>query len=368
MGNSIINSAKDLLERVDTTELSRTVQATIRNVAETLDRAGVSQEYIHQVYERLSGVDSESELNEAVNREYAKLSMINIGEEEEKDALGKGSYDESGKGAKSADAVKTKGDAKKTLKDKQKGKTVEHLQALFSGENLTNSFKQKAATIFEAAVNARVEEIQAELVRQSRDVFVEEISATRNSLAGKLDDYLNYVVSEWMDNNELAIDNGIQNEISESFMHGLRNLFENHYIEVPASKVNLLETMTAKNGRLENKLNKIIKENVNLSKKADRATCETVFETMCSGLASTEIEKFKSLARGIEYGSVNEFSAKLHTIKESYFKNKSKPMGTLNEETLTPRVPVADDMNPRMGAYFNAIQGMSDGVENNTQS
>lgn len=367
MGNSIINSAFDLMETAETTGLKNRITESIGDVAEFLNSIGASEEYIQEVFGRLSNVEDEQELQESIQREVAKISMM-LREDDEEDALGKSSKDAKGKGSKFAKPVKTKGDAKKSLEDKKKGRTVEHLEALFSGEELSDSFKNKAAAIFEAAVNARVEEIQAELVRQSRDVFIEEVDGIKNDLSTKLDDYLEYVVHEWMTDNELAIDRGIQTEISESFMHGLRNLFENHYIDVPEHKVDMLDEMAGRTHELTEKLNHQIKENVKLKKSAVKANCGSIFERMSHGLADTEVEKFKSLARGLEYNTETEFSNKLNTLKESYFSGSGKVMETLNEDSYSEPNNYAPELNPRMDAYFNAVGRISDSAENNRQS
>ena len=362
MGNSIINSAKSLLERTDTKELNGRISEKIGEFASVLNSMGVTKDYTNDVFERLAHADSE---DEAMNRELTKINMMSIQEEDEEDALGKGAEDAEGKGAKYAKPVKT-GDAKKTLEDKKKGRTNEHLDALFSGEDLSNSFKQRAADIFEAAVNAKVEEIQSELVKQSRDVFIEEVVAVKETLSTQVDDYLDYVVSEWMNENELAVENGIQTEISESFMNGLRDLFEKHYIDVPTSKLDILEDMAVKNNELKNQINGIIKENIRLTKTATSANCASIFESACHGLADTEVEKLKSLSRGIEYSNEAEFGRKINTLKESYFNSKSKPLTTLVEESNSSEYE--QELEPRMEAYFNSVGRLADATENNTQS
>ena len=389
--NSVINSARNLVERANNEETARSGQR-VQSVISELTNMGVSQDYISGVLQRLSQFDTESDLSEAIDRELYKATQFSIMEDDDEDATGKGSEDASGKGSIFARPVAKKG-AESTLKGKKSKKEkmmneyggsmkneyakMEHLEALFSGENLTASFKEKAASIFEAAVNSRVEEIQAELVRQSRDVFVEEVTSAKADMADKLDDYMNYVVSEWMTENELAIDSGIQNEVTESFMNGLRDLFENHYIEVPQGKVDLVDALTHKVDTLTAKLNESINENVQLSNAKTVSNCDAIFEAACHGLAATEIEKFKSLARGIEYRTENEFSSKLATIKESYFNSTARGVTPLLTETVedytlpasaVPVAPLMEDMNPTMATYFNSV-GRLAGVEHNkTQS
>jgi len=376
--NSVINSARNLVERANRETNVRSGQR-VQAVVSELNDMGVSKNYINGVLQRLAQFNDEASLAEAIDRELYKASQFSIMEADEEDATGKGSEDASGKGSLFARPVKTKGDAKKSLKDKSKNKgaKLEHLHALFSGENLTQEFKMKAASIFEAAVNARVEEIQAELVRQSKDVFVEEVRSAKAEMANKLDDYMNYVVSEWMSENELAVDTGIQNEVTESFMNGLRDLFENHYIEVPQGKVDLVDALTHKVDQLTSQLNNSIHENVQLANAKTVSNCDTIFEAACHDLAATEIEKFKSLARGIEYRSEDEFANKLATIKESYFNSSARGVKPLLTETVedytlptaaVPAAPIMEDMNPRMAAYFNSVGRLADGERNSTQS
>jgi len=374
MTNSVINNARHLLERADKTAEINTANR-VSSVISELNSLGATETYINGVVQRLASFNNETQLEEAINRELYKAQQISlIMEDDEEDATGKGSEDATGKGAKFARPVKTKGDAKKSLEDKKKGNgaKLEHLEALFSGEELTDSFKRKAAAIFEAAVNSRVEEIQSELVRQSRDVFVEEVSSAKSQMANKLDDYMNYVVNEWMSNNELAVETGIQHEVTESFMNGLKNLFENHYIEVPKSKVNLVDQLTEKVEKLTGKLNSSLQENVRLSNAKQVSNCDAIFESACHGLADTEVEKFRSLARGIEYNSEAEFSGKLQTIRESYFNNSARGVTSLLnesiEETNVSGSSTVEDLSPRMSAYFNSVGRLSDHLENNTQS
>jgi len=368
MSNSTINTARSILERSDTVETKNRINEKINWFTNVLGGMGLTSEYISDALDRVSYADNEEELDEALHREKLKADIVTGKEgDDEEDGEGKGSHTADGKTVAFAKPVNT-GNAKATLDDKKRGRTVEHLQALFSGENLTDSFKRKAASIFEAAVNSRVEEIQSELVRQSRDVVVEEVLGIKGQLTNQLDDYLNYVVSEWMDNNELAIDHGIQNEISESFMGGLRGLFESHYIEVPESRVDLVEQLASKCEQLTGKLNQTLHENVQLSKETVQSNCEGIFESMCHGLAATEVEKFKALARGVEYNSEHEFADKLAVIKESYF---NRPHVTtpqmLNEIVDVPSYDETEGLSGRMSSYFNTVGRLADADENNTQ-
>jgi hypothetical protein len=196
----------------------------------------------------------------------------------------------------------------------------EDMDALFSGESLSEEFKSKAATIFEAAVIAKattvVEEMETELTEQF-DAAVEEI---KEELAQKVDDYLNYFVEEWTKENAVAIEKGLKAEIVEDFMSGLRDLFIEHYIDIPTEKVDIVEELTAKVEELDAALNEQIKASVDLQKELSEAKKVEAIHAVCEGLTQTQVEKLKSLAEGVEFTTEEEFIGKLNTLKESYFK------------------------------------------------
>jgi BMFP domain-containing protein YqiC len=193
-----------------------------------------------------------------------------------------------------------------------------------SGENLSEEFVTKAATIFEAAVVARAEEVIAEAETQLMEQFEKAIEEVKEDLAAKVDDYLNYMVEEWMKDNEIAIEKGLRAEITEDFINGLRNLFVEHYIDIPADKVEVVEELTAKVEELEASLNEQIKSGIELKKElSEQKKIEAIY-TACEGLTQTQVEKLKSLAEGVEFTTEEEFGEKLSTLKESYFKAEVK--------------------------------------------
>ena len=201
-----------------------------------------------------------------------------------------------------------------------KEKMKEDIDALMSGENLSEEFVTKAATIFEAAVVARAEEVIAEAETQLMEQFEKAIEEVKEDLASKVDDYLNYMVEEWMKDNEIAIEKGLRAEITEDFINGLRNLFVEHYIDIPADKVEVVEELTAKVEELEASLNEQIKSGIELKKElSEQKKIEAIY-TACEGLTQTQVEKLKSLAEGVEFTTEEEFGEKLSTLKESYFK------------------------------------------------
>jgi hypothetical protein len=213
---------------------------------------------------------------------------------------------------------------KEAMKEKMKHKMKEDMDALLDNENLSEEFVSKATTIFEAAVIARaemvIEEAEAELMEQ----FEEAVESIKEDLAAKVDDYLNYMVEEWIKENEIAIENGLRAEIVEDFITGLKGLFEEHYIDIPEEKVNVVEGLTSKVEELEEALNEQIARSVDMSKELNEHKKIEAIYTACEGLTQTQVEKMKSLAEGVEFTTEEEFNSKLETLKESYFKSSVK--------------------------------------------
>jgi len=194
----------------------------------------------------------------------------------------------------------------------------EDIDALLSGENLSEEFVNKASTIFEAAVMSRVEAIAEEVEKQLQEQFDEALEEVKEDFATKIDDYLNYMVEEWMQENELAIESGLRSEIVEDFMKGLHNLFAEHYIDIPDEKVDVVEELAAKVEELQDELN----EQINKAKEYKQDLKEQkkimAVQTACEGLTQTQAEKLKALAENVSYTSEEEFAQKLEQLKEAY--------------------------------------------------
>ena len=212
-------------------------------------------------------------------------------------------------------------DKKMIKKMMNKEKMKEDLDALLGGENLSEEFVQKASTIFEAAVIARAEEVIAEAETELMEQFEAAIEEVKEDLAAKVDDYLNYMVEEWVKDNEIAIEKGLRSEIVEDFITGLKGLFEEHYIDIPAEKVDVVEGLTAKVEELEDALNEQIKVAVEMKKELSESKKVEAIYAACEGLTQTQVEKLKSLAEGVEFTTEEEFGTKLTTLKEGYFKS-----------------------------------------------
>jgi hypothetical protein len=239
-----------------------------------------------------------------------------------------------------------------------KEKMKEDIDALMSGENLSEEFVQKAATIFEAAVIARAEEVIAEAEAELLEQFESAIEEVKEDLATKVDDYLNYVVEQWMKENEIAIEKGLRAEIVEDFIGGLRNLFIEHYIDIPADKVDVVEELTTRVEELEASLNEQITHGIELKKELNEQKKIEAIYTACEGLTQTQVEKLKSLAEGVEFTTEEEFVEKLSTLKESYFKAEVKVAdnSALDDEVqIEEEKKVVKSSDPLMEVYSKAI-------------
>ena len=236
------------------------------------------------------------------------------------------------------------------------------IDALVGDADLSEEFKQKAATIFEAAITSKVKAEQERLQSEYDTKFEEEISKSKSELTEKVDSYLNYVVEEWMKENKLALERGIKGEIAEDFIGGLKKLFEDHYIDVPDEKYDVLEDQASKIEDLEKKLNEEIEKNVEMNKVNGGYKRQEIIDEHSKDLADTAKEKFDSLVEGVEYSSEEDFAKKVETIKESYFGQKAEKSA---DSVDIDDVAVGDetsneDLSNAMAAYTNAISKTKD--------
>ena len=201
-----------------------------------------------------------------------------------------------------------------------KKKMKEDVDALFGDDStISEDFKSKAATIFEARVFDRVAQIQEEIESEYASMLEEAVETIKSDLTEKVDDYLNYVVEQWMEENQIAIESGLRSEITEDFIAGLRNLFAENYINVPEESVDLVEELAAKVEELETKLNEEIETNIVYKKALTEAIKEQLTLEVCDGLTATQVEKIKSLAESVDFSTEEEFVDKLETLRENYF-------------------------------------------------
>jgi len=231
----------------------------------------------------------------------------------------------------------------------------EDVNALLGGEELSEEFKEKAKTIFEAAINAKVAEIKETLESQYAEKLAEEVEAAKESLAERVDSYLEYVADEWFEENALAIENGLKTEMTESFLTGMKGLFEEHYVTIPEDKYDVLESMVEKLDDMETKLNEQIEKNINLNGRLADATAGGILDQVSEGLAVTQKEKLASLSESVEFESEDQYREKLETLKESYFSGKAPVAKT---ETLSEGVDSAEGVESHsasMEAYLRTL-------------
>ena len=288
---------------------------------EELEEARMTKEsMISAMQEKLAGM-------KAVDLKAAYENMMSDGEEEEMD--------------------------ESTLEDRLASVDVsEDVSALTQGEELSEEFKDKAATIFEAAVKSKIRSEVARIEMEKTQEVAEEINTIRDELTEKVDAYMNYVVEEWMKENEIAIERGLKGEIAEDFISGLKSLFEEHYIDVPDEKYDILGSQSDKIDELEAKLNEQIEKTAELKKSHDVLVRESVFAEVASDLAATEVEKFKSLAEEVDFTDEESFKAKLDQLKESYFPKATTIAESVDSESDGSE---AFDTTGAMAAYMAAI-------------
>ena len=225
------------------------------------------------------------------------------------------------------------------------------VNALLGGQELSEEFREKAKTIFEAALKSKVTELREAMEAHYEAKLVEEVEGMKDELIERVDSYLEYVADEWLQENALQVERGLRTEMTESFLEGMRGLFEEHYVTIPEDKYDVVENMVDKLDEMESKLNEQIEKNIAITKSLSEATGGNILSDVSEGLSTTQKEKLASLAEGVEFESEESYKEKLETLKESYFKTapKRSESEVLNEEAATP------DVSGSMAAYMQAL-------------
>ena len=232
----------------------------------------------------------------------------------------------------------------------------EDVNALLGGEELSEEFREKAKVVFEAALNSKVKEIQEALETQYATQLEEAKEELKTSLVERVDSYLEYVCEEWMTENELAVEHGIKSEMTESFLSGMKSLFEEHYVTIPEDKYDVLESMVEKLDEMETKLNEQIDKNIGLNKRLAESSAQDVLTQVSSGLAETQKEKLASLAESVEFESEEEYREKLETLKESYFSRTAPAAKTQSAQTLSEGVDSTNaEVSSTMETYLRSL-------------
>ena len=232
----------------------------------------------------------------------------------------------------------------------------EDIAALLSGEELSEEFQEKAKTIFEAAIASKVAEAVSKIEESYEEKLVEELSSYKEELVERVDSYLEYVSDEWIQENRIQIEQGLKSEMTESFLAGMRGLFEEHYVSIPEDKYDVVENMVEKLDEMESRLNEQIEKNITLNQRLGESVADNILADVCEGLAQTQKEKMLSLAEGVEFESEEKYRESLKTLRESYFPAKS-----LTEETETPQM-ISEEVSAEapagtsMESYLRALQ------------
>jgi hypothetical protein len=236
----------------------------------------------------------------------------------------------------------------------------EDVNALIGEEDLSEEFKERAKTIFEAAITSKVEQIKEALESHYEERLIEEVEEIKDALNERVDSYLEYVADEWFNENQLAIEEGLKTEMTESFLQGMKGLFEEHYVSIPEDKYDVLESMVEKLDEMETKLNEQIEKNVSLNKRLAESVADGIFDQISEGLAATQKEKLASLAESVEFESEEEYREKLETLKESYFPSrKSSPKAT-KTESLSEGVDISPEtISGPMASYLRTLQAVA---------
>ena len=235
----------------------------------------------------------------------------------------------------------------------------EDVNALLSGEDLSEEFKEKAKVIFEASINAKITDIENQLNEEYNKKLTEEVETIKVELTERTDAYLEYVAQEWMEENAIAVEKGIKTEMTESFMEGMKKLFEEHYVTLPEDKYDVLENMVDKLDEMETKLNEQIEKNVALNQKLGESTAQTIFNNVAEGLATSQKEKFRSLAESVEFESEESYRGKIETLKESYFGQKKTTTTTTSApQELKEEAAHVEPATGAMAAYLEALGRM----------
>ena len=255
--------------------------------------------------------------------------------------------------------------AEKAKKATPMASMKEHLGTLFSGEELSEEFKNKASTVFEAAVTMRVDELRSEL----HEEFDGQLEEAKAEMAEKLDQYLSYVVENWMKENQVAIEAGIKTDVTESFMSGLKELFEPHYVTMPDESYDLVEGLNDKIDALEEKLNESTEKNVELSQGLIKAQCEALYEAAAKDMTQSDESRFRGLVESLDFDNVEDFNDKLSTLKENFFDVEETVATPLVEELASSEEDAVDEsieLTPTMEAYSKALTRSAVVHKNNT--
>ena len=313
----------------------------------------------------------DSEIEKKINEE----AEVEEAKKEVKKTVKKEEEEDEEETTESKDEVEEAKDSKKTKKEEDdwdedeeemeskkeeiEVNVEEDVAALVNGEELSEEFKTKAATIFEAAVKSKIAKIRKQIREESKKEQDERIQTIQDEMTENMDKYLNYATKEWMTENKLAVEQGVRNEVTESFISGLKKLFEEHYIDVPEEKEDVFESLVIENKELEEKLDEQTQKQMEIVKELNTYKAASVFKTVSEGMVDTDVEKLKELTEDVDYDTDEQYAEKLNVIKNSYFKSDTKQVDDNKKTAGTNNPVVSGQSDSRMDGVMSAISHLS---------
>ena len=312
---------------------------------------------------KAAAVKEESEEEDLVDSEEEDEDLVDSEEGEDEDVVSEASNEdeeEEDEEEEEEDEEEEGGKKKKSKKKMEEEFDIEEdVNALLDGEELSEEFQEKARTIFEAAIRSKVSEIKEELQATYENALVEEVSFIKQELTDRVDAYLEYVADEWIQENALAVEHGLKTEMTESFLQGMKGLFEDHYVSIPEDRYDVIESMVDKLDEMEEKLNEQIERNVALNRRLAESVADVIFADVAEGLALSQKDKLASLAENVEFDSEENYREKLVTLRESYFPTRTTGTQRDDSETLSESASADngsyESVSPMMEAYLQTL-------------
>jgi len=331
----------------------KTPGATLKQVRDVVNKGAKGADAMKGLKKEDADYDEDEALLEAAKKEEEEADEEEEDDEEE---------DESGKGKKKSSKKEEEDDDEEDDDEEDLDEEFdieEDVNALLSGEELSEEFQEKARTIFEAALRSKVYEIKETLEEQYATALAEEVEEIKSELSERVDSYLEYVSDEWFAENALVIEGGLKTEMTESFLEGMKGLFEEHYVTIPEDKYDVLESMVEKLDDMETKLNEQIEKNVSLNKRLAESVADGILDQVSEGLAATQKDKLASLAESVEFESEDNYREKLETLRESYFPSRgTSPFA--KSDTLSEGVTGApESVSGSMATYLRTLSAFS---------
>jgi hypothetical protein len=330
--------------------------ATLKQVKDVVTKGAKAAEGMRKMSSPVKESSEEDEDEELVEGEYEEDDEV-VSESNHKSE----DDDEDDEDEEDDEEDDEEGGKKKKMKEafaQIEEEIEEDVSALLSGEELSEDFRVKAKTVFEAALNARTKQIEEAVVLHYEDQLTEEIISIKEELTERLDSYLEYVADEWVQENALAIEQGIKTEMTESFLSGMKSLFEEHYVSIPEEKYDVIESMVDKLDEMETKLNEQIERNVALNKRLAESVTDVIFAEVTEGLALSQKDKLASLAENVEFDSESDYHEKLVTLRESYF---PRHIGAQldNSDYISEGMQYHQEVSGSMAHYLDALGRVS---------